>query len=152
MPNSSWWRSRVAAARSSDPWVPESPDVSVISSADSRLAARDRDARLGGEGHLEARRVARGAGRAGQGAEHLPGEAVVVRVPRANRGDAHRDGERAGTEAELRLKVPTGHRLRQDEGAGLTHGDPQVLDVVHGEVETGGQAGRHRAQDRDVGT
>ncbi len=54
----------------------------------------------------------------------------------------------AGAEVEATGQVGARVGLREHQRAGLADGDPQVLDVVDGEVEPGGQAGRRGPEHR----
>ncbi len=89
---------------------------------------------------------------AGQSGEHRPGEGVAGGLLAVERQHAYGDVDRVGGQLEAALEVGAGHRLRQQHRAGLVDRDPQVLDVVDGEVEPGRQARRRRAQHRQVGT
>ena len=92
-----------------------------------------------------------GVDRPGQGGEHGPGEGVPGGYPRLGRG--HRDGDRhlLGAEVEGALQVRARYRLGEQHRAGLVHGDAQILDLVQGEVQPGGQARRRRSQHGQVG-
>ena len=111
----------------------------------------EREARVGGEGHLEVVLAGVRGRLRGQGAQDLPGEALVVGLgaPLGLDADRHREG--AGGLPELGLEVSARGRLGQHQRAGLADRDPEVLDVVDGEVEPSREARGHGAEHRDVG-
>ena len=94
--------------------------------------------------------VQAGVDLAGQRAEHGPGERVPLGQLAAGGGDG--DGDLEGLRRQLEPAGELGglDGVRQQHRAGLVDRDPQVLDLVEGEVEAGREPGRGGAQDREV--
>src|SRR5262249_12177108 len=127
--------SLASSTRVCDTVGPESPSL-VISAAGPRTSVDGGQARVGAERDLEVA-AAGGGGRLGrQRAQHLPGEALVVGLGAAAGRYAHGHRQGAGGLPEVGLEVTTGQGLGQHQRTRLADRDPEVLDVVDGEVET----------------
>src|SRR3954454_1031111 len=145
------FRSRDATALRDPPDGHESP-TTVMSAAASRYAIGQGQARVGGEPDLEVVVVRVRGGLRRQRAEHLPGEALVVRLASARCRYTYRDGQGARRLPKLGLEVAPRDGLGKDQCAGLADGDPEVLDIVDGEVEARRESSGHRPEHGHIGT
>ncbi|CAG7605077.1 hypothetical protein SBRY_10786 [Actinacidiphila bryophytorum] len=87
---------------------------------------------------------------AGQCREHRPGEGVALRCPAVGGGRRNGHPQRIPDQPEDTAQHAAWHRLLQQDRARLVDGDPQILDFVEGEVQSGRETGRGRPQDRQI--
>src|ERR1700722_6885289 len=88
---------------------------------------------------------------AGQRGQHGPRERVAGGLPRLRRGHRHGDGHQVGAELKDAFQVGARDGLSEQHRACLVDRDTQVLDLVEGEVQPGGESGGGGTQHGQVG-
>src|ERR1700733_5407674 len=115
---------------------------SLLNSSAPALGEHDRDPVVGSEPGID------GAGERGK---HRPRERVARGHPGLGRVHRHGDGHQVGAELEDAFQVRAGNGLGEQHRARLVDSDTQVLDLVEGEVEPGGESSGGGAQHGQVG-
>src|SRR3984885_14868486 len=115
---------------------------SLLNSSAPALGEHDRDPVVGSEPGID------GAGERGK---HRPRERVARGHPGLGRVHRHGDGHQVGAELEDAFQVRAGNGLGEQHRARLVDSNTQVLDLVEGEVEPGGESSGGGAQHGQVG-